>query len=711
MTLFNPFGVDRYLHPRRSGMIAYGNIFSDWVQGDTPAPQITNVGLQEDQMGILTGNQTELGEGQVALGEGQVTLGSGQDAIIAGQGLLGQDNVSLDLGQQGIMNQIGNPGGVAGYYEDNIANQSVGRVGDPYYDSATGLYAGQAANQFNTNQKFTDLNTLLGENTNAINTRFNTLDTNLGTPTTGIMGDVAGLQSSVTTGFGDQTTGFNDVNTRFDTVDSDLGTLQGDVTTGFGNQTTGFADAQTNRIALNDAAILDRTTKQTDNLAGQTLAGGKLDALKTNADIADIAILQGQTDAAGVRDGFVSNFDKYIDNYTDNEALAVQARSDIKLADTNQADAITTAVNTAAGNQTTQLDNIGLGIGANKTAAQGLADDLATGFTSRFDTQDSGFQQRGLDLTGAFDAQGKLFDGMDTQFTTTGDLLGGLATDFDDQGKLITDSVDINGNTVKRAFNDNRDIVVKTFNEQGGILNERQIKIEETMGTEGTRIRTAIGEQGDTLIQEFDATGKLIGENQTIITAAVDASGKETRTSLDLQGNMIVDTFDAQGELISSENYTVQQSIDAQGNTLTNLFDTQGTLITNTADAAQIVRTRDAARALADTEGLSAQVKDQFDQISAAFDDTGNLITQSVDAQGFLTRRQIGSQGELLLSTYDVQGALMSERAVDIQSALGEIQNMQNIQANNRNNARINSLSPSGSQLGGFASPYANTRS
>jgi len=82
-----------------------------------------------------------------------------------------------------------------------------------------------------------------------------------------------------------------------------------------------------------------------------------------------------------------------------------------------------------------------------------------------------------------------------------------------------------------------------------------------------------------------------------------------------------------------------------------------------------------------------------------------------VDAQGFLTRREIGSQGELVLSTYDSQNILMSQRAVDIQSALDQIQNMQNIQANNRNNARVNSLSPSASQLGGFTSPYANTSS
>jgi hypothetical protein len=63
---------------------------------------------------------------------------------------------------------------------------------------------------------------------------------------------------------------------------------------------------------------------------------------------------------------------------------------------------------------------------------------------------------------------------------------------------------------------------------------------------------------------------------------------------------------------------------------------------------------------------VSNEIRQQYNDLSSAFDEQGRLITRSVDANGIQTSRAIDNQGRLLLARFDQNGNRVDQQALDI---------------------------------------------
>jgi len=421
MTLINPFGVSRYLQPRRAGMIVFKG-------SATPAPIIQNTGLRDDQYQTLQTNQAGITSDIGGLSTDMKSYGD-----------------TLTTGQSNISDLIG-----------------TGSTGEG--SSGTGLY-GQFANQTDLLSGLgTRINTGFTDLTNYVDTRTGALaegQSGLVLGQSGLVSDIGDVQSS-------QNTGFADMGTRFDTVDTANVNMQTAVDQGFQDQAQGFTDANANMSAgfadsatamnkgFTDAGTAintgfsDTATQLTDTQANVLEGQQGLDSsLNTMRDTADSYAAQSFENQAGLQSGqdaFVSNFDTYVDRYSDDVALANQFRTDLEKAQTN-------AFKSQKEQQLNQFNSISKDVGnfsLNKAAEQQIANAnqtnalnnirglLQTTGNSLDDTTKSRYQK----LTAAFDQQGNLAtQGQDNQGNT-------LRREFDAQGAVIESSFDQSGNQI-----------------------------------------------------------------------------------------------------------------------------------------------------------------------------------------------------------------------------------------------------------------------
>jgi len=421
MTLINPFGVSRYLQPRRAGMIVFKG-------SSTPAPIIQNTGLRDDQYQTLQTNQAGITSDIGGLSTDMKSYGD-----------------TLTTGQSNISDLIG-----------------TGSTGEG--SSGTGLY-GQFANQTDLLSGLgTRINTGFTDLTNYVDTRTGALaegQSGLVLGQSGLVSDIGDVQSS-------QNTGFADMGTRFDTVDTAGTNLQSAVDTGFqdtsnaitntnANINTGFADASTALAAgiddtkntitsATDATNTSLGAARDDLVEGQRGLTSDLSTMSTNQDIYATSSQENQANLQSGQDGFVSNFDDYVDRYSDDVALANQKRTDIEQAQTN-------AFSKSKADQLNQFNSLSKDVSnfsLNKAVKQQIANDnqtnalnnirglLQTTGNSLDDTTQSRYQK----LTAAFDQQGNLVtQGQDNQGNT-------LRRELDAQGAVIESSFDQSGNQI-----------------------------------------------------------------------------------------------------------------------------------------------------------------------------------------------------------------------------------------------------------------------
>jgi hypothetical protein len=424
MTLTNPFGIERYLHPRQSGIIVYKGGGGAPAPLPPPAP-IVNVdgGLSDEQYQNLIGG---IGSPTIAGVDGAdptAATGLYNEAAIIGN--------NMDTGFAGVNTNI----------TDSIAGVNTG-VNTGFADLTTLL------DQYKTDQtnQFGAVNTAMADNAANINTGLGTLQTS-------------------------QDAGFNNMGTRFDTVDTAGANLQTAVDTGFqdtaatlsntnANINTGFADANTAMAggfadtqagitSAADAASTQLSGVSDDVMAGQRGLATDLGTMSANQDIYAGSVLGNQEALAGTQDTFQSNFDDYVERYSDDARLAQDTRADMQRANANANQALRTDIG-----QQADMANVQAAETARRVQAVQInqAKDLAMQVANNGGV-DAGTRQNFANLT----------------------------TSFDNSGNLIPSSVDGTGNRVNRAIDQQGNLVLTSFNNLGQPIGNQSINIAQSL--------------------------------------------------------------------------------------------------------------------------------------------------------------------------------------------------------------------------------------
>ena len=125
------------------------------------------------------------------------------------------------------------------------------------------------------------------------------------------------------------------------------------------------------------------------------------------------------------------------------------------------------------------------------------------------------------------------------------------------------------------------------------------------------------------------------------------------------------------------------------------------------------IQTRDLARIASTQSEVDMATRQEFKQISDAFDDQGRLITNSVNDNGTSVARAVDENGNLLLRAFDAQGRQLGDRVININRSLATLSDLANVAGAN---SSMGNLSPAmqagegGVPTSGFMSPYAMTR-
>lgn len=597
--------------------------------------------------------------------------GGGGDTNVTNTGLGDDQYQALADNQVGISGQITDARTDATARYDNFDTRfdnidtSVSGVGD-------NLTAG-----------FTNIQDLMDQYNTGMNTRFDTVNTGIGNNNTAIGANATSLNNLST----DVSGGFNDMSDRFDTVDTGQANIQGAVDQGFVDQAQGFADAQADRTAQFDAAntamntgfentdaavqegfgdaATQLTNTQANVLDGQGQLQTNLDTMSDTADTYAAQSLENQAALQQGQDGFVTSFDNYTERYGEDQELAQQSRADLATAQANQTDRLREDLGAYAQATATGQANLGTQLG-----------DVATGVGAEFENLgtavEGGFSQAGTDALAQQENLTTRLGNLGDIMTTTGANIDentkqqyeALSSSFDENGQLIQNSITENGDTISRQMDDQGNIIATRFDQSGNQVDQVNMNVNEMLTQAENYQRDLTGQLqsvGDGLMSGQADLTQQVGQNQTTTNNAVT---------------------------------DVQQ---AMANGFQNL------------DGGQVAQARDLAKIAAAQTDLDMTMRQDFNQLGAAFSDNGQLIKNSIDEQGNTISRAMDNQGNLLLRSFDVTGKQIGNKVINVNRSLDSLSKLQTMQGGN---ASMGNLSPAMSAAvpsTGFASPFATT--
>ena len=387
-------------------------------------------------------------------------------------------------------------------------------LGDTQYTGIMGGIGGVQSTQntgfADTQQGFTDLNAYLGDKfQDANDLRFDYAKANANAQQ--FLNDQAiareGLATDARTQMGtDISDGFDTVGGRFDAVDTNVGNVQSAVDKGFVEQETGFADAQINReFALNankrdrknnfDATLLEMGANNDEQnkanqlvLEGQTGIGTTLSSMGTAADTYATQSLENQGNIQSGIDTAKTQFDTYIDRYSDDQTLAQKTRADMQLANSNAQGQIQNQLQTGfnqnfsaqnsapasqvdfANQQAVNYENQRATYKNNVNAIRSVQNQLASG---------SG-QLDGTKVRAVADMAQMASTQTDLSFEQRQEFYA-LGSAFDENGQLIQNGIDGEGYTIQRSIDASGNMIINTFNAAGQTIGMGNVNLNNAM--------------------------------------------------------------------------------------------------------------------------------------------------------------------------------------------------------------------------------------
>ena len=413
-------------------------------------------------------NQTGLGDEQYQdLQVGQQDIGGQIEEGFVGAGTRLD---SVDAGITGLGSKIDTTG--------NTINTGFSDLNTYLQDQFTTNQNNQQQLAQNQTVGFTDLNALNQARFDNLTTDFSGLQ---GSVDEGFMSagsrfddiDAANqnIQQDVTTGFSDQAREFNNADAA---LAQSTGDIRGDITNNFDATNKSLADAQTNIRG-------DITASQSEILGGQ---GGLASSLNDMSDTNDIyfgTLSEGQGNLQAGQDNFRTTFDNYVDRYSDDTTLANQTRADLQKAQATGFDNTRSSIGTL-GDTVSQGQNaiINQNQVLGSTIEEGFADNrtgqtsLARTFMNESGEIDTALVNQTRDLAGLAATQTDLDMEVRQNFQQ-------IYNAFDDQGMLIENSVDANGNNIMRQMDDNGFLMLRAMDAQGNDLGSKVIDVNDSV--------------------------------------------------------------------------------------------------------------------------------------------------------------------------------------------------------------------------------------
>ena len=387
-------------------------------------------------------------------------------------------------------------------------------LGDTQYTGIMGGIGGVQSTQntgfADTQQGFTDLNAYLGDKFTEGNSERNRLQRLNMQAQLGLNQAAEGreaLAEAARTQMGtDISDGFDTVGGRFDAVDTNVGNVQSAVDKGFVEQETGFADAQINReFALNankrdrknnfDATLLEMGANNDEQnkanqlvLEGQTGIGTTLSSMGTAADTYATQSLENQGNIQSGIDTAKTQFDTYIDRYSDDQTLAQKTRADMQLANSNAQGQIQNQLQTGfnqnfsaqnsapasqfnyANQQAVNNFNQQATYKNNVNAIRSVQNQLASG---------SG-QLDGTKVRAVADMAQMASTQTDLSFEQRQEFYA-LGSAFDENGQLIQNGIDGEGYTIQRSIDASGNMIINTFNAAGQTIGMGNVNLNNAM--------------------------------------------------------------------------------------------------------------------------------------------------------------------------------------------------------------------------------------
>jgi len=525
----------------------------------------------------------------------------------------------------------------------------------------------------NTDSGFVDLKAVLkGYNDEANSNRTTAaLDrsTNYGNIIEALKNNTGGLatQASLDTGFADATG-------RFNTLDTSVGNVQTAVDTGFQDATTqrelGFA-ATGERFDTLDGSVggvqsavdtgFDGTNTSLNNLgsdvntAQSTITGNQdtlqstVDTMSGNQDTYASTMIGNQGDLQTGQDTFSSNFDTFVDRYGQDTELATTARSDLALAQASQTDKLREDLGEYAQSTATGQGNIARSIGTLGTGIDAGFNAVGASIGTGFSDASMADQTEALNLSTRLGNVSDLIQSnSDSLDATTKDQYNRLTSAFDENGQLIANSIDEQGNTITRSMDDQGIILERKIDSTGNELSAVSMDVDKMLGNAETYSQSILGQ----IDKRFDT---------------------------------------------SEANTTANMSTLARG------FSQQDKKLDN--------QTRELASVAAEQTDIDQNMRNEFKELSRAFDDQGNLISNSVMQNGTTVSRAVDNSGNLLLRSFDAQGNRMGDQVMNINRSLNNLSQLATVQGANTSMGNLSAPMSNAAPSSGFASsPFATTR-
>tara|TARA_R110000796_G_scaffold199046_1_gene315318 strand:+ start:626 stop:1912 length:1287 start_codon:yes stop_codon:yes gene_type:complete len=324
------------------------------------------------------------------------------------------------------------------------------------------------------------------------------------------------------------------------------------------------------------------------------------------------------------------------------------------------------------------------GIGNLQSSVEGVGSDVTAGFAdtqTRFDTVDTANQNIQDDVTTGFTDQAQAFS----------DVQGAMADNTGNIRDDITSNFQTTNDALASSEQNIRDDVetsqANVLGGQGGLasdlsdLSNTNDVYFDTLATNQGNLQT--GQEGfqtsfDNYVDRYSDDTTLANQTRADLQQAQATGFDATRQSIGMMGNTV-----SEGQ---------QQ--------LVNTFMNESGQI----DTALINQARDLANVASTQTDLDMGLRQNFQQISTAFNGQGQLIPNSLDGNGNTILRQMDDNGNLMLRAMDPRGRDVGSKVINLNDSVRQLRGL-TIQSGG--NGQMGQLSPANS---GFTSPFTTTQ-
>ena len=462
MKTLNPIGPFRYLNPRASGLIVFkgggggasaAEVDSSVAAGTAAVNENTNARAAE---AAVVGEELKTNQG---------TMLNNQDDLKTGQSDIRAD--------------------IAAIPQTTVVSQTVDTSG---IENRIGSLEGTTSSGFaDVGGRLDTVNNTLGDVQGSVDTGFASMNQNFNDITEG----QTGIQNTLTDVSGNMTE-------RFDTVDNTLD--------------TGFTGVNENINTQFDTQNQNLTDMSANILGGQTNLQSYLEGMSDRNDTYYGGLAEGQSNIMGEVGGLQTGLASFRDAYDANTTLANQTRAELLDTVSGGFNRTREAIADNFGDTQRDIASVSSQIDQQGRQEQAGEQSIQRDFTAAIRELSAGMSAGSEDQAAAQQDVINRIDTVKQVLATQSENLPEdirrqytqLATSFDENGRLIRESVDAQGLVTRRAMDNQSNVLLAQFNQQGDMLGQSMFNMNSLLKQMDQLGYTGMGRQpGDLAPQQL----------------------------------------------------------------------------------------------------------------------------------------------------------------------------------------------------------------